>query len=189
MGGFCPGNPAMPPGPGRPGAISADLGGEAGAYPRIDRGRPADNAPATRKKMLNALLPRWTRPRCTSTLTTLQQDGTRQPRAARASGDSLWQSLLRLLPGESDSWSGVPANALPAARADFEACLAGLRADSRERLLHGIHGSRSLRELWHLRTWLYTEIARAHSQHEAERRLAPLNRYFGAFAPAAARKH
>jgi len=108
--------------------------------------------------------------------------GSRAP--ARVAGDSLWQSLLRLMPGDPDPWGGRPApkpllqNNVPAARAEFEACLNGLHGESIEELMRSIRRSRSLRDLWHLRTWLYTEVARAYSQREAEQRLALLNTHF-----------
>jgi hypothetical protein len=38
--------------------------------------------------------------------------------------------------------------------------------------------ARSLRELWHLRSELYTLIARGSSQHEADARLARVNQHF-----------
>ncbi|MCV2371201.1 hypothetical protein [Roseateles oligotrophus] len=67
---------------------------------------------------------------------------------------------------------------MPNARAAFEACLKGLHSDNIEELQRSIQRSRSLRDLWHLRTWLYTEVARAYSQAEAELRLNRLNAHF-----------
>ena len=43
--------------------------------------------------------------------------------------------------------------------------------------------ARTLRELWHLRAELYNVVALHHSQQEAERRLAELNRHFPTRAP------
>lgn len=146
--------------------------------------------------MLNALLSRWTRPRASS-LSILGRSTTNYPPARNSissatGGDSLWQSLLRLIPGEPDPWGGKPtrrppsADHLAAARDDFLTHLKGLQGESIVELQRSIRRSRSLRDLWHLRTWLYTEIARAHSQHEAEQCLALLNTYF---ASSAARRH
>lgn len=138
--------------------------------------------------MLNAILTRWTTRTRASSLSTLGRSTTNYPPARSQGSDTLWQSLLRLMPGESDPWGGKafrqPNGRLPAVRADFQACLTGLQGDSVEDLQRSIRRSRCLRDLWHLRTWLYTEIARAHSQHEAEQRLAVLNLHFGA-----ARRH
>ncbi|MDC8773246.1 hypothetical protein [Roseateles albus] len=67
---------------------------------------------------------------------------------------------------------------VPNARAAFEACLSGLHSGDIEELQRSIQRSRSLRDLWHLRTWLYTEVARAFSQAEAEVRLSRLNAHF-----------
>jgi len=63
---------------------------------------------------------------------------------------------------------------MPAARAAFEAALADTEGEMVAELRRSIQRCRSARDLWHLRTWLYTEVARAHSQWEAERRLASL---------------
>jgi hypothetical protein len=96
----------------------------------------------------------------------------------------MWQSLLRLMPGEADPWGAalpcqsVLLNNVPNARAAFQACLSGLHSGDIEELQRSIQRSRSLRDLWHLRTWLYTEIARAYSQAEAELRLGRLNAHF-----------
>lgn len=105
--------------------------------------------------------------------------------------DSLLQSLMRWLPGEAPAWEDEQARArrqgaslLPRVRAEFEASLKGV-ADADE-LRRSIRRGRSLDDLWHLRAWLYTEVARAHSQHEAEARLARLNQHFRPSMPSAA---
>lgn len=88
------------------------------------------------------------------------------------------------MPGEADPWGAalpcqsVLLNNVPTARAAFEACLRGLHGDDTLALQRSIQSSRSLRDLWHLRTWLYTEVARAFSQAEAELRLSRLNAHF-----------
>jgi len=143
--------------------------------------------------MMNAFLTRWARTRSTSA--TLGPSGlgrqhtllppARPHPASFESGladDSIWQRLLRWMPGDSDPWGAhsQPAllNDLPAARSEFQACLHGLAGESVEELQRSIRRSRSLRDLWHLRTWLYTEVARAHNQHEAEQRLQRLSACF-----------
>lgn len=131
--------------------------------------------------MLNAILSRWARTRAAASPSTLERS-TLVASPARSGGDSLWQSLLRWMPGETDPWGAraqtKPASELPAARAEFEACLADLPGESVTELLRSIRRSRSLRDLWHLRTWLYTEVARAHSQQQAEQTLARLKPFF-----------
>jgi hypothetical protein len=88
------------------------------------------------------------------------------------------------MPGEADPWGAalpcqsVLLNNVPTARAAFEACLSGLHGDDILALQRSIQRSRSLRDLWHLRTWLYTEVARTYSQAEADARLAKLNAHF-----------
>ncbi|MDC8786915.1 hypothetical protein [Roseateles koreensis] len=89
---------------------------------------------------------------------------------------------MRWMPGDPDPWFGKaparpqrPSTQLAAARAQFQAALEGLAGERIEELTRSIHRSRSLRDLWHLRTWIYTEVARAFSQFEAERRLDVIN--------------
>jgi hypothetical protein len=50
-------------------------------------------------------------------------------------------------------------------------------------LLECITRARSLLELWHLRAELYRLVSLHHSQHEAERRLAQLNRHYPTRSP------
>jgi hypothetical protein len=144
--------------------------------------------------MLNAILTRWARTRGataasqSSRLSTLSRSSVYPPgrHAGQAgqSADSIWQTLLRWMPGEADPWGAalpcqsVLLNNVPTARAAFEACLRGLHGDDIDALQRSIQRSRSLRDLWHLRTWLYTEVARTFSQAEAELRLNRLNAHF-----------
>jgi len=164
--------------------------------------------------MLNVLLTRWARRRAAS-LNRMQASGRHSsqpgpshlnsrthsmpPGRSAPAPDSIWQSLLRWMPGEADPWAGKPSptrgpgllNNLTAARAQFQACMQGLSGDTIDELQRSVQRSRSLRDLWHLRTWLYTEVARAFSQQEAERRLQELNALFlaSAHAQATAKRH
>jgi len=64
----------------------------------------------------------------------------------------------------------------------FDAAI-GLCGEQVSMLLDRIDRARSLLELWHLRTELYHLVALQHSQNEAERRLALLNRHYPARSP------
>ncbi|QPF73757.1 hypothetical protein G8A07_13035 [Roseateles sp. DAIF2] len=92
--------------------------------------------------------------------------------------DSLLQSLLRWLPGESTPWGARAEDPglLPLLRSEFRLCLADIAAP--DELVQSIRRARRVDDFWHLRGWLYTEVARAHTQREAELRLARLNRHF-----------
>ena len=92
--------------------------------------------------------------------------------------DSLWSATLRWLVGGDTE--AVPALRTPLekARSEFVAAMAGLIEDDPNALLKRAQHARSLRELWHLRSELYTMIARRVSQKEADRRLSRVNQYF-----------
>ena len=129
--------------------------------------------------MLNAFFSRWTRSALVAELPTA-------PATVRqgSSVDSLFQSLLRLIPGEPDPWGGQQQERhsnrqhLVRARAEFLRGLTDVQSEIALPLQTAIRRSRTLRDLWHLRTAVYTEVARSHSQYEAERRLAQLDRFF-----------
>lgn len=97
--------------------------------------------------------------------------------------DSLWQRLMFWLLAPSPSHAAPPLNRLPGVRAEFATALADLATVDATLLRDRIGFARSLRELWHLRTEVYRVVAVAHSQAEAERRLARLNRHFPTRAP------
>lgn len=117
------------------------------------------------------------------------------PLAQARPGDSLLQSLLRWLPGEADPWGGqakpaLKPNLLPQVRSEFLACLRGLTGT--DELERSIGRARCLRDFWHLRGSLYTEVARHYSQAEAESRLAALAPFFHdyqAALPPSAKRH
>ena len=79
-----------------------------------------------------------------------------------------------------------PVSRLSRAKAEFVDSMSGLDGDGQASLLKRIDRARSLRELWHLRSSVYGEVALALSQGEAERRLAGLNRYFPTRTPRSA---
>ncbi len=143
--------------------------------------------------MLNAILTRWARTRGAlplkpSTLSRHSQAGASSSfGATRSGGDSLWQSLLRWIPGEADTLAADPSTPpcetlmlshVPSIRKAFDLCLRDVQSEGVEALRRHIRCSRSLRDLWHLRAQAYTEVARAFSQAEAENRLQQLNTHF-----------
>ena len=92
--------------------------------------------------------------------------------------ESLWSATLRWLVGNDTE--AVPALRTPLekARSEFVAALDGLAEHDHHSLLKRAQHARSLRELWHLRSELYTLIARRASQVEADARLARVNQHF-----------
>ena len=100
----------------------------------------------------------------------------------RRNGDSIFQSLMRLWPGEGRR-PQASARAMAKLRTAFRASVADLAdeadAPALERVnalrRHIVH-ARHPQDLWHLRTAIYTEVARAFDQAEAEARLLMLNR-------------
>ncbi len=92
--------------------------------------------------------------------------------------ESLWQQTLRWLVGGDTE--AVPALRTPLekARSEFVAAMSGLVEVDHNGLLKRAQHARSLRELWHLRSELYTLIARRVSQFEADARLARVNQHF-----------
>ena len=91
---------------------------------------------------------------------------------------SLWSSALRWLGG--DDALGVPGGRTPLdkARDEFIDAMTGLLEADHNHLCQRARHARSLRELWHLRSELYTLIARRVSQFEADVRLARVNAHF-----------
>lgn len=100
----------------------------------------------------------------------------------RRNGDSIFQSLMRLWPGEGRR-PQASARAMAKLRTAFRASVADLAEEAETPALervnalrrHIVH-ARHPQDLWHLRTAIYTEVARAFDQAEAEARLLMLNR-------------
>lgn len=104
-------------------------------------------------------------------------------RHAPASG---WQRLMCWLMAPVPSDTAPPLNRLPQVRADFQACTSDIASAEAAVLRERVAGTRSLRELWHLRAEAYRVIALAYSEGEATRRLAGLNKHFPTRAPRSA---
>ena len=77
-------------------------------------------------------------------------------------------------------WHGRPSKAehLANARLDFADALADVRNPHALSATDRIAIARSLHELWHLREEVFSLVACRHSQAEASRRLASLDRHF-----------
>lgn len=105
------------------------------------------------------------------------------PSLRHAPGGSAWQRFMFWLMAPAPSEASAPLNRLPAVRNDFLQCLADVDATLAQPVQTRIDVARSLRDLWHLRAEIYRLVALAHSQTEAERRVASLNRHFPTRAP------
>ena len=92
--------------------------------------------------------------------------------------DSLWTATLRWLVGGDAAVAPALRTPLERARGEFVAALEGLPELDDNGLLERAQHARSLRELWHLRSELYTLIARRVGQVEADARLARVNQHF-----------
>ena len=92
--------------------------------------------------------------------------------------ESLWSATLRWLVGGDVEVVPALRTPLEKARSEFVAAMDGLLEVDHMDLLRRAQHARSLRELWHLRSELYTLIARRVSQFEADARLARVNQHF-----------
>jgi hypothetical protein len=105
------------------------------------------------------------------------------PPSLRQAPRSAWNRLLFWLLAPGPLQASPSLNRLPPIRQDFLDSLDDIRTEPGCALCSRIGQARSLRELWHLRAELYNVVSLNHSQHEAERRLARLNRHFPTRAP------
>ncbi len=94
-----------------------------------------------------------------------------------------WQRLLFWLLAPAPQDAAPSLDRMPMVRADFIAALADIDGEEAETLRLRIGQTRSLRELWHARAEVFRVVGLAHSQTEAEQRLALLNRHFPTRAP------
>lgn len=105
------------------------------------------------------------------------------PPSLRHAPTGSWQRLKFWLLAPAAGDVAPPLSRLPAVRDDFLAALGDVHTLEADRLVPKIHAARSLRELWHLRSAVYGAVSLSHSQFEAERRVAALNRHFATRAP------
>ena len=76
-----------------------------------------------------------------------------------------------------------PLNRLPGVQEEFQRALIGIEEAAAYAMACRIANARSLRELWHLRTDVYTLIAQQCSEFEAAQRVSLLNHHFPTRAP------
>jgi hypothetical protein len=105
------------------------------------------------------------------------------PPSLRQAPTSRWNRLLGWLMAPGLLQASPTPDRLPPVKNDFLASIVDIEGPAATELDHRIAQSLTLRELWHLRADLYHLIALNHNQHEAERRLAALNRHFPTRAP------
>lgn len=105
------------------------------------------------------------------------------PPSLRCAPASAWERLLFWLMAPAPQEAAPPLNRLPGARIEFLNTLADIEGEDAETLRLRIGQSRSLRELWHARAEIFRLVGVAHSQAEANHRLAQLNRHFPTRAP------
>lgn len=97
--------------------------------------------------------------------------------------DSAWQRFMFWLLAPAPFQASPPLSRLPAVRTEFLETLRDIHTLDAKLLKDRIGFTRSLRELWHLRTEVYRVVAVARSQAEAEERVAELNRHFPTRSP------
>lgn len=108
------------------------------------------------------------------------------PPTLRQPPNSTWGRLWFWLSAPGPLAASPPPGRLPPVRSDFLDTIADVAADLARDLAQRIDRARTLRELWHLRTEVYRVVAVQHSQFEAERRVARLNRHFPTRTPRSA---
>lgn len=106
-----------------------------------------------------------------------------RPPSLRHAPASGWQRLMFWLLAPAPQDAAPPLNRLPGVRTEFLQALADIDDGDAEALRWRIHRAASLRELWHLRSEVFSAVGRAHSEALAEQRLTQLNRHFPTRAP------
>lgn len=100
------------------------------------------------------------------------------PPSLRHAPDSAWQRFMFWLLAPAPQDAAPPLNRLPAVREEFLLAIADLPGQAAHALRHRIVHASSLRDLWHLRTEVFSLVGLEHAQLEAERRVQRLNRHF-----------
>jgi hypothetical protein len=105
------------------------------------------------------------------------------PPSLRQAPRSTWNRLWFWLLAPGPLQSSPSLHRLTPVRQDFLDSIGDILSEGANTLSLRIGQARTLRELWHLRAELYSVVSLQHSQHEAERRLAELNRHFPTRSP------
>ncbi len=105
------------------------------------------------------------------------------PPSLRCAPASAWSRLLFWLMAPAPQDAAPPLNRLPGVRSEFLNSLADIESEDADALRLRIGKCHSLRELWHARAEVFRLVGVAHSQAEADHRLARLNRHFPTRAP------
>ncbi len=105
------------------------------------------------------------------------------PPSLRHAPSSPWQRLCFWLLSPGPLRASPPPHRLPPVRRAFLDTLGDIADPAAGTLADRIGHAHSLRDLWHLRAEVFNVVARFHSQHEAEQRLAQLNCHFPTRAP------
>lgn len=127
------------------------------------------------------ILPRWGRRSRLAAPSSLRTEVC--PPTLRYAPAGAWQRAMFWLLAPSPQDAAPAPGRLPAVRSEFAMLLADIDSDEARALRRHIADSRSLRDLWHLRSAAYRVIGIAHSQRVADERLALLNRHFPTRAP------
>jgi hypothetical protein len=106
-----------------------------------------------------------------------------KPPSLRHAPESAWQRVMFWLLAPAPQEAAPPLNRLPIVRAEFLATLADVASGDVDALRNRIEGAHSLRDLWHLRSDVFSTLGVALSQSQAEERLGRLNRHFPTRAP------
>jgi len=131
--------------------------------------------------MLSLLLPRpLRRPPAPPVTTGMRQDVC--PPALLEDGEPALRRCMRWL---SAAQGGADAAELRvvAVREEFAQALQDIGSQHAEFLQHRIRHTRSMLELWHMRAEMFGLVATCHTQDEAQRRMAALNRHFPTRSP------
>jgi hypothetical protein len=123
---------------------------------------------------------RWGRRSTLPTISAFRVDV--RPPSLRHVPESAWQRLMFWLLAPAPQDAAPPLNRLPLVRAEFLSALDDVRINV-DALRERIQGAHSLRDLWHLRSELFSTLAVALTQAQAEERLSKLNHHFPSRAP------
>ena len=126
-------------------------------------------------------LPRWGRRSTLSAPSAFRVEV--RPPSLRHAPESVWQRVMFWLLAPAPQEAAPPLNRLPVVRAEFLATLVDVANGDIDALRNRISNANSLRDLWHLRSEVFSTLGVALSQTQAEERLSKLNRHFPTRAP------